>query len=288
LRKTVFVALGNGLFEPRTVETGWRFGDRVEIVEGLMPGEPIVISGNFLIDSESRMHLAAAALHGIPETDPVCGRKVYTSWAKTEGLTSEYQGKTYYFCSGQCQQQFAQTSSSQAEGTVGNGATAGDIKSNLGGLSKDPICGMFIQTSKSKAEGLVAEYEGKTFYFHNKETKKLFERAPAHYAERAARREVKPDIAGPPAQQAPPALKSKDRAVSPEPPQTAPPGPEVQLTTLPPVAKDGSPAPEENQDAMSHMVAPGIAPAGPEAHDMDSAPDTGPGEHEGMGIMQNY
>ena len=57
-RQTVFAALGNGFFEPRTVVTGWRFGDRIEIVEGLQPGEQIVISGNFLIDSESRMRPA--------------------------------------------------------------------------------------------------------------------------------------------------------------------------------------------------------------------------------------
>jgi YHS domain-containing protein len=272
LRKTVFVALGNGLFEPRTVQTGWRFGDRVEIVEGLMPGEPIVISGNFLIDSESRMKLAAAGLYGIPETDPVCGRNVYASWAKAAGLTSEYQGKAYYFCSGECQRQFSETSSSRAEGAE-NGATVDDVKSKLGGLSKDPICGMFIRTSKSKDEGLVADYEGKTFYFHNKETKKLFERAPAHYAERAARKEANPGIASPPVQQAPPVPKPKDGAVSPGPLQTAPPGQEVQQTTSPPGKKDGCTPPEANGDAMSHMVAPRTVPTGPEAHDMDSDPD---------------
>jgi multidrug efflux pump subunit AcrA (membrane-fusion protein) len=59
-KKTVFVSLGNGRFEPRTVETGWRFGDRVEIIRGLISGEKIVTSGNFLIDSESRMRLAVA------------------------------------------------------------------------------------------------------------------------------------------------------------------------------------------------------------------------------------
>jgi multidrug efflux pump subunit AcrA (membrane-fusion protein) len=69
-RKTVFVSLGNGLFEPRIVETGWRFGDRVEITGGLMPEEKVVISGNFLIDSESRMKLAAAGLSMPPEKDP--------------------------------------------------------------------------------------------------------------------------------------------------------------------------------------------------------------------------
>jgi membrane fusion protein, copper/silver efflux system len=56
LRKTVFVDCGNGYFEPRLVETGWRFGDDVEVTKGLTPGERIVISGTFFVDSESRMH----------------------------------------------------------------------------------------------------------------------------------------------------------------------------------------------------------------------------------------
>jgi Cu(I)/Ag(I) efflux system membrane fusion protein len=56
LRKTVFVDRGNGSFEPRRVETGSRFGDDVEVTKGLTPGERIVISGTFFIDSESRMH----------------------------------------------------------------------------------------------------------------------------------------------------------------------------------------------------------------------------------------
>ena len=34
LKKTVFVDRGNGYFEPRKVETGWRFDDRVEITQG--------------------------------------------------------------------------------------------------------------------------------------------------------------------------------------------------------------------------------------------------------------
>ena len=54
LKKTVFVDRGNGFFEPRQVETGWRVGGMVEITKGLMQGERIVVSGNFLIDSESQ------------------------------------------------------------------------------------------------------------------------------------------------------------------------------------------------------------------------------------------
>ncbi len=45
LRKTVLVDRGNGHFEPRLVETGWRSGDDVEVTKGLEHGERIVISG---------------------------------------------------------------------------------------------------------------------------------------------------------------------------------------------------------------------------------------------------
>jgi Cu(I)/Ag(I) efflux system membrane fusion protein len=55
LRKTVFVDRGNGHFEPRLVETGLRIGDDVEVTKGLEPGESIVVSGTFFVDSESRM-----------------------------------------------------------------------------------------------------------------------------------------------------------------------------------------------------------------------------------------
>jgi Cu(I)/Ag(I) efflux system membrane fusion protein len=51
----VFVDRGNGHFEPRLVETGWRSGDDVEVTKGLEPGESIVVSGTFFVDSESRM-----------------------------------------------------------------------------------------------------------------------------------------------------------------------------------------------------------------------------------------
>ena len=53
--KTVFLDRGNGLFEPRSVETGMRSADRVEIVKGLQAGDRIVTSAAFLLDSESQI-----------------------------------------------------------------------------------------------------------------------------------------------------------------------------------------------------------------------------------------
>ena len=54
-QQRVFVDRGNGYFEPREVKIGAQMDDRIEILSGLKPGERIVVSGNFLIDSESRL-----------------------------------------------------------------------------------------------------------------------------------------------------------------------------------------------------------------------------------------
>jgi len=70
LRKTVFVDRGNGYFEPRPVETGWRAGDDVAVTKGLMPGERIVVSGTFFVDSESRMKAATHGASAAPVLDP--------------------------------------------------------------------------------------------------------------------------------------------------------------------------------------------------------------------------
>jgi multidrug efflux pump subunit AcrA (membrane-fusion protein) len=53
--ETVFIASGEGYLEPREVATGERFGDRIEILRGLAPGERVVTSGNFLLDSEVQL-----------------------------------------------------------------------------------------------------------------------------------------------------------------------------------------------------------------------------------------
>jgi len=60
-KQVVFVDRGNGFFEPRNVQIGEQADGKVEIRTGLKPGERIVTSGNFLIDSESRLRAAAPA-----------------------------------------------------------------------------------------------------------------------------------------------------------------------------------------------------------------------------------
>lgn len=51
----VIIALGDGRFEARMVKAGIESGDYIEILEGVNEGDAIVVSGQFLIDSEASM-----------------------------------------------------------------------------------------------------------------------------------------------------------------------------------------------------------------------------------------
>jgi len=49
----VILALGDGRFQPREVRLGIETADRIEVLEGLQDGEEVVVSAQFLIDSEA-------------------------------------------------------------------------------------------------------------------------------------------------------------------------------------------------------------------------------------------
>ncbi len=66
VHQTVFLAQGAGRFRPVRVRTGLTTQEYVQILEGVREGEEIVVSGNFLIDSESKLQ---SALEGAGE-DP--------------------------------------------------------------------------------------------------------------------------------------------------------------------------------------------------------------------------
>ena len=62
LRQIVFIAKPDGFFEPREVQLGARLENQYIVLSGLEPGQTIVTSGNFLIDSESRLSTAAGGI----------------------------------------------------------------------------------------------------------------------------------------------------------------------------------------------------------------------------------
>jgi YHS domain-containing protein len=123
----VFVERANGIFEPRIVETGWRLGDRVQVVRGLSEGERVVSSGTFLVDSESRLKsgqpssretqpakapsqpnpLNGVAISSREVKDPACGMNIDSAKSIKEGHTLTRDGITYYFCSDKCKRNFS-------------------------------------------------------------------------------------------------------------------------------------------------------------------------------------
>jgi len=136
-RTRVYVEHGEGVFEPRDVETGWRYGEQVEIRKGVQPGERVVVAATFLVDSESRLKSPASATAPTHTTegptgmsghmaagktviDPNCGKAVDPAKAAKSGCSLSYHGSTYYFCSKKCKEKYqnnsASTASKQASG----------------------------------------------------------------------------------------------------------------------------------------------------------------------------
>jgi Cu(I)/Ag(I) efflux system membrane fusion protein len=58
----VVLALGDGRFRSQPVRVGIESGDRVAILDGISAGDPVVVSGQFLIDSESNIEAALSNL----------------------------------------------------------------------------------------------------------------------------------------------------------------------------------------------------------------------------------
>jgi multidrug efflux pump subunit AcrA (membrane-fusion protein) len=64
-RQLVFLARPGGYFEPREIKVGARLEDQYIVLSGLEPGDTIVTSGNFLIDSESRLSAVTGGMAGM-------------------------------------------------------------------------------------------------------------------------------------------------------------------------------------------------------------------------------
>ncbi|HEY1984723.1 MAG TPA: efflux RND transporter periplasmic adaptor subunit [Terracidiphilus sp.] len=130
LRKIVYLETGEGVFEPRPVQISGAFGDRVIVTGGINEGDRVVVAGNFLLDSESRMRAsslppesarpspeaslhsaslplartphAAAGPHG-EARDPVCGMTLKPAEI---AFQENYRGQVYSFCSDSCRRKF--------------------------------------------------------------------------------------------------------------------------------------------------------------------------------------
>lgn len=64
-RQLVFLARPGGYFEPRELKLGARVEQQYLVLSGLKPGEVVVTSGNFLLDSESRLSTVTGGMAGM-------------------------------------------------------------------------------------------------------------------------------------------------------------------------------------------------------------------------------
>jgi Cu(I)/Ag(I) efflux system membrane fusion protein/cobalt-zinc-cadmium efflux system membrane fusion protein len=65
-RQLVFVAEGDGYFQPRDVKVGHHLGDRVQILDGLSEGEVVAMGATFFLDSESQLRASVQAFDPAP------------------------------------------------------------------------------------------------------------------------------------------------------------------------------------------------------------------------------
>jgi RND family efflux transporter MFP subunit len=119
---TVFVETAVGVYERRNVSIGGALGENLLITSGIKDGEKIVVEGNFLLDSESRLHASAppiatpaanqSTMTGA-QTDPVCGMQFSSS-----KFDATFKGLTYHFCSDGCRKKFQADPSKYTSGNA--------------------------------------------------------------------------------------------------------------------------------------------------------------------------
>ncbi len=78
VRQVVLIALDEGRFKPQPVRVGQRGTEYVEITEGIAAGDRVVVSANFLIDSESQLKAALSNLTDAgPDSGGAAGATIY-------------------------------------------------------------------------------------------------------------------------------------------------------------------------------------------------------------------
>jgi RND family efflux transporter MFP subunit len=101
-KNTVFVALPNGRFEPRTVALGVAAEDNYyEVLSGLTEGERVVTSGQFMLDSESQLREAIQKMQGpgMSESNAMLtSARGAPSAASDTNVSSTATGKVAYIC----------------------------------------------------------------------------------------------------------------------------------------------------------------------------------------------
>jgi multidrug efflux pump subunit AcrA (membrane-fusion protein)/YHS domain-containing protein len=154
MHKIVYVETSDNVFEPRAVEVGAAFGNRLTVKKGLEEGDRIVTAGNFMIDSESRMRTPAVT----PAMKPASKSAMMDGRMHTDAsdMGPDAPRATLKTAA-------AMTTEAATESTV------------------DPACGMPLSAADLKSSRYTATYRGHKFVFCSANCKKKFEANPEKY-----------------------------------------------------------------------------------------------------------
>ena len=83
-RGIAFIDRGEGNLEPHEIQTGLQIGDSIVVLKGLKPGEHVVSSANFLVDSEAQLQAALGSFNPPPQN-------AYTAGAQSKGPSAEHE-----------------------------------------------------------------------------------------------------------------------------------------------------------------------------------------------------
>ena len=88
-RKVVIVAQGDGKFALVDVQTGAEAGGDTQVLEGLEPGQKVVLSGQFLIDSEANLRSAATRMGEPPAASADPAGSTHRTTGKVESIDKD-------------------------------------------------------------------------------------------------------------------------------------------------------------------------------------------------------
>jgi Cu(I)/Ag(I) efflux system membrane fusion protein len=162
-RNIAVIALGGGYFDPREVELGVTADGYDQILSGIKEGEKIVVSSQFLIDSESNLKAAISQMagHGGMPPDSTGGMEMSKPMGQAAPAPEE-----------QAPRSAAPPGAGKAtkmEKTPEATAPAADLI--------DPVCGM----ETGGEENLSYSYKGKKYYFCSHEDMEKFKSNPGNY-----------------------------------------------------------------------------------------------------------
>jgi RND family efflux transporter MFP subunit len=188
-RNIAVMALGGGYFDPREVKLGLTADGYVQILEGVREGEKIVVSSQFLIDSESNLKAAISQMAGHAGMDmskPMEGEKAGGAEHEGHQMTDTTKSGVH---SGHDMNQQPVKKVKKAKGKQGSremqdvpasghqGHEMQDKKTAVSLKFIDPVCGMEAQ----QKEELSYTHKGKKYFFCSTEDLEKFKKDPEKY-----------------------------------------------------------------------------------------------------------